>query len=81
MNRKSSKKPYLWIWICVGLGWASVSCQQEVADEGPTAEEIAAKLGQLEEAGLDEIMMLPAPGLQVKVGQEFADQVLPLLAA
>ena len=46
-----------------------------------TAEEVAAKLGQLGEAGLDEIMMLPAPGLQVKVGQEFAHQVLPLLAA
>ncbi|MDG2113501.1 MAG: LLM class flavin-dependent oxidoreductase [Actinomycetota bacterium] len=46
-----------------------------------TPDEIATKIGELDGAGLDEIMMLPAPGTQVRVAQQFADQVLPLLAA
>ena len=44
-------------------------------------QEIADKLRDLEAAGLDEIMMLPAPGTQVRVAEQFAAEVLPLLAA
>jgi 5,10-methylenetetrahydromethanopterin reductase len=46
-----------------------------------TPEELVVKLGELEAAGLDEVMMLPAPGTQVRVAQQFAEQVMPLLAA
>lgn len=46
-----------------------------------TATEVAAKLNELQDAGLDEIMMLPAPGTQVRVARQFAETVMPLLAA
>jgi alkanesulfonate monooxygenase SsuD/methylene tetrahydromethanopterin reductase-like flavin-dependent oxidoreductase (luciferase family) len=42
-------------------------------------DELAGRIRELEEAGLDEIMMLPAPETQVTFARQFADQVLPLL--
>ena len=44
-----------------------------------TPDEIVATLGALEEAGLDQVMVLPAPGTQVRVAEQLADQVFPLL--
>lgn len=44
-----------------------------------TAGEIAGQLRTLEDAGLDELMMLPAPETQVSVAHRFATEVMPLL--
>ncbi|MCP5026969.1 MAG: LLM class flavin-dependent oxidoreductase [Actinomycetia bacterium] len=41
--------------------------------------EVAAKVRSLDEAGLDEIMVLPAPGTQVQVAEQLAAEVFPLL--
>ena len=46
-----------------------------------TPDEIVAKIHDLEEAGLDEIMMLPAPEHQVRWANRFAEVILPKLAA
>lgn len=37
---KTSK--FVCIWMCLVLGWVSVSCEKEEIDAGPTAEEVAA---------------------------------------
>lgn len=42
-----------------------------------TPEEVVAKIRELDEAGLDEIMMLPAPGTQVRVAEQFAQEIMP----
>ena len=45
-----------------------------------TPHEVADRCRDLEASGLSEVMMLPAPGTQVQVATQFAEQVLPLLA-
>ncbi len=42
-----------------------------------TAPEVAAKIAALDEAGLSEIMLLPAPGTQVRVAEQLARDVFP----
>lgn len=42
-------------------------------------DEIVGRVKELEEAGLDEIMMLPAPETQIQFGRQFAEQILPKL--
>jgi 5,10-methylenetetrahydromethanopterin reductase len=44
-------------------------------------DEIVSTLSSLEEAGLTEIMMMPAPGAQVRVAEQVADQIFPRLPA
>ncbi len=44
-----------------------------------SADEVVAKINELDEAGLDEIMMLPAPDHQVSWANRFAETVLPKL--
>ncbi len=44
-----------------------------------TASEVATKITELEAAGLTEIMMLPAPGTQVRVAERLVKEVFPLL--
>lgn len=44
-----------------------------------TPDEIVTKLGELSDAGLDEIMMLPAPETQVRFGRQFAEEIMPRL--
>jgi alkanesulfonate monooxygenase SsuD/methylene tetrahydromethanopterin reductase-like flavin-dependent oxidoreductase (luciferase family) len=44
-----------------------------------TPDEIVARIGELSDAGLDEIMMLPAPETQVRFARQFAEQILTRL--
>ena len=42
-------------------------------------DEIVGRIKELEEAGLDEILMLPSPETQVRFAQQLATEILPRL--